>query len=150
MDPDRPLCPYGCQTRSRPGVLGTVVAYTAKAVCTVFAENLCGSACLGPRLTKQYWRLHRLTWLCSHLGVRAYLHRCTGKLFLAIISAIGIVTVGAGHCAVGVALVFAGAGSMAAAAVVLLLSAPDKARAALMQGTFPVIAIVLLLLGLPS
>jgi putative membrane protein len=39
---------------------------------------------------------------------------------------------------------------MAAAAVVLLVSSPDKARAALMQGTFPLIAIVLLVLGLSS
>ena len=70
------------------------------------------------------------------------------NLFLAIVTAIGIPPVVMGDTAVGVALVFAGVGSMAAAAVVLLLSAPDKARAALIQGTFPVIAIVLLVLGL--
>jgi putative membrane protein len=39
---------------------------------------------------------------------------------------------------------------MAAAAIVLLLSSPDKARAALTQGTFPLIAVVLLTLGLIS
>ena len=49
---------------------------------------------------------------------------------------------------IGAALIFAGVGSMAAAAVVLLASAPDKARAALTQGTFPVIAVVLLVIGL--
>ena len=54
------------------------------------------------------------------------------------------------HRAVGAALVFTGVGSMAAAAVVLLISARDKARAAVTQGLFPVIAIVLLLLGLMS
>ena len=43
---------------------------------------------------------------------------------------------------IGAALIFAGVGSMAAAAVVLLASAPDKARAALTQGTFPAIAVV--------
>jgi putative membrane protein len=37
---------------------------------------------------------------------------------------------------------------MAAAAVVLLASSPDKARAALTQGTFPVLAIALLVIGL--
>jgi putative membrane protein len=37
---------------------------------------------------------------------------------------------------------------MAAAAIVLLASAPDKARAALTQGTFPAIAVVLLIAGL--
>jgi putative membrane protein len=70
------------------------------------------------------------------------------NLFLAIVSGIGIAAVVMGHNAVGAALVFAGVGSMAAAAVVLLVSSPDKARAALMQGTFPLIAIVLLVLGL--
>jgi putative membrane protein len=72
------------------------------------------------------------------------------NLFLAIVSGIGIAAVVMGHNAVGAALIFAGVGSMAAAAVVLLVSSPDKARAALMQGTFPLIAIVLLVLGLIS
>jgi putative membrane protein len=70
------------------------------------------------------------------------------NLFLAIVTGIGIVAVALGHHAVGAALVFAGVGSMACAAVVLLASSPDKARAALIQGTFPVIAIVLLVIGL--
>jgi putative membrane protein len=72
------------------------------------------------------------------------------NLFLAIVIGIGIAAVAMGHNAVGVALVFAGVGSMAAAAIVLVLSSPDKARAALAQGTFPLIAIVLLVLGLSS
>jgi len=72
------------------------------------------------------------------------------NLFLAIVSGIGIAAVAMGQKAVGAALIFAGVGSMAAAAIVLLLSAPDKARAAFTQGTFPVIAIVLLTLGLIS
>jgi len=72
------------------------------------------------------------------------------NLFLAIVTVVGIVGVAMGHDAVGAALIFAGVGSMAAAAVVLLASSPDKARAALTQGTFPVIAIVLLVLGLVS
>lgn len=72
------------------------------------------------------------------------------NLFLAVVTGIGIAAVGMGHHAVGAALIFAGAGSMAAAAVVLLLSSRDKARAALTQGTSPVIAIALLLLGLHS
>ena len=72
------------------------------------------------------------------------------NLFLAIVSGIGIAAVVMGHNAVGAALIFAGVGSMAAAAVVLLVSSPDKARAALTQGTLPLIAIVLLVLGLIS
>ncbi|RUP02962.1 MAG: DUF1304 domain-containing protein [Mycobacterium sp.] len=70
------------------------------------------------------------------------------NLFLAIVSGIGIAAMFAGHRDVGAALVFAGVGSMAAAAVVLLLSARDKARAAVTQGLFPVIAIAMLLIGL--
>jgi putative membrane protein len=69
------------------------------------------------------------------------------NLFLAIVAGLGIAGIAMGHNAVGAALIFAGVGSMAAAAVVLFLSAPDKARAALTQGTFAAIAIVLLAIG---
>jgi len=70
------------------------------------------------------------------------------NLFLAIVTAIGVAAVLMGARAVGVALVFAGVGSMLAAALVLLLSSPDKARAAITQGTLPLIAVVLLVIGL--
>jgi putative membrane protein len=70
------------------------------------------------------------------------------NLFLAIVTVVGIVAVATGRTAVGSAMVFAGVGSMALAAVVLLLSSPDKARAAITQGTFPVLAVVLLAVGL--
>jgi putative membrane protein len=70
------------------------------------------------------------------------------NLFLAIVTAIGVAAVLMGARAVGVALVLAGVGSMLAAALVLLLSSPDKARAAITQGTFPLIAVVLLVVGL--
>jgi len=66
------------------------------------------------------------------------------NLFLAVVTATGIVAFATGCAAVGAALIFAGAGSMALAAVVLLASSPDKARGAVVQGTFPVIAIILL------
>jgi putative membrane protein len=63
------------------------------------------------------------------------------NLFLAIVTAAGIVI---GHTThdVGYALIFAGTGSMLAAAVVLLAASPDKARSAVIQGTFPLAAIV--------
>jgi putative membrane protein len=70
------------------------------------------------------------------------------NLFLAIITGVGITAVALGHKAIGATLVLAGVGSMACAAAVLLASAPDKARAALTQGLFPVIAVVLLVIGL--
>ncbi|MGV0603635.1 DUF1304 domain-containing protein [Mycolicibacterium sp. XJ1904] len=66
------------------------------------------------------------------------------NLFLAIITLSGIVIGGIGYNWVGIALIFAGVGSMLAAALVLLLSSRDKAKAALIQGIFPLIAIVLL------
>jgi putative membrane protein len=72
------------------------------------------------------------------------------NLFLAIVTAIGIVAICLGHNAVGGALIFTGVGSMLAAAVVLLASSPDKARAAVTQGAFPLIAVGLLAVALAS
>jgi len=70
------------------------------------------------------------------------------NLFLAIVTGIGIGFTISGGIPVGAALVFAGVGSMLAAAVVLLVSSPDKARSAVVQGAFPLVAIVLLVVGL--
>lgn len=70
------------------------------------------------------------------------------NLFLGIVTLIGAVLVFTGAMAVGAALIFAGVGSMLAAAVVLLLSSPDKARAAVTQGLFPLLAVGLLVTGL--
>lgn len=70
------------------------------------------------------------------------------NLFLAIVTAVGIISVLLGHNDVGAALIFAGVGSMAAAAVVLIASSPDKARAAVTQGALPAIAVVLLAVSL--
>ena len=70
------------------------------------------------------------------------------NLFLGIVTVVGIGLYVAGRQSAGSALVFAGAGSMLAAAVVLLASAPDKARAAITQGAFPLIAVASLGLAL--
>lgn len=70
------------------------------------------------------------------------------NLFLAVVTAAGVIAVAIGSTAVGAALIFAGIGSMVLAALVLLLSSPDKARAAITQGTLPLIGVVLLALGL--
>ncbi len=72
------------------------------------------------------------------------------NLFLAIVAGAGIIAVVAGHRAVGLTLVLTGVGSMACAAAVLLASAPDKARAALTQGLFPLIAVILIVIALVS
>ena len=68
------------------------------------------------------------------------------NLFLAIITAVGIAAVVMGCKGIGIALIFAGVGSMAAAALVLLLSSPDKARAAVVQGAFPMFALMALVI----
>lgn len=70
------------------------------------------------------------------------------NLFLALVTFGGIAARVADEETVGSTLVFTGAGSMVAAGLVLLLSSPDKARAALTQLAFPAIAVVLLAIAL--
>jgi putative membrane protein len=70
------------------------------------------------------------------------------NLFLAIVTGVGIGFTISGGTPVGAALLLAGTGSMLAAAIVLLVSSPDKARSAVVQGTFPLVAVILILLGL--
>ncbi|MET0475596.1 MAG: DUF1304 domain-containing protein [Mycobacterium sp.] len=69
------------------------------------------------------------------------------NLFLAVVTTVGIALTISGGIRVGAALIFAGIGSMLAAAIVLLASAPDKARSAVVQGAFPLLAVVLLAVG---
>ena len=70
------------------------------------------------------------------------------NLFLAIVTAVGIVLAAAGSTAVGAALVLAGAGSIVAASVVLVVSDPTKRSAALKQGVVPLLGVVALVIGL--
>jgi putative membrane protein len=63
------------------------------------------------------------------------------NLFLAIGTAVGIAIQGSNRDA-GVALVVFGVGSMLAAALVLITSDPSKARGAVVQGTFPLVALL--------
>ncbi|PRZ02477.1 putative membrane protein [Isoptericola sp. CG 20/1183] len=74
------------------------------------------------------------------------------NLFLAVVTAVGIVLAaagaeGSGLDAAGSALVLAGTGSMAAAALVLFASSPGKRGAALKQGVLPLLAVVALVVG---
>src|ERR1700712_1396971 len=69
------------------------------------------------------------------------------NLFLAVVTVAGIAFTISGGTRVGAALLFAGVGSMLAAAAVLLASAPDKARSAVVQGALPLVAVVLLAIG---
>ena len=70
------------------------------------------------------------------------------NLFLAVVTALGVILMIAGQRPAGAALLLAGAGSMAAAALVLVLSARDKWSAALKQGVLPLLSVIALLLGL--
>ncbi len=64
------------------------------------------------------------------------------NLFLAVVAVVGLAFWFGGSDDVGRALTLAGCGSMLAAAAVLLLSSPDKAKAAATQGAFPLVAVV--------
>jgi len=66
------------------------------------------------------------------------------NLFLAIVTAAGVALVGS-HREAAVALLCAGTGSMLAAALVLITSDRSKARAAVVQGLFPALSLLCLL-----
>ncbi|GAB2541180.1 DUF1304 domain-containing protein [Brachybacterium huguangmaarense] len=70
------------------------------------------------------------------------------NLFLAVIAGLGIVLAALGHSAVGATLVLVGTGAMLAAALVLFVAMPDKRRAAITQGTLPLLAVVATALAL--
>ncbi|GAA3914061.1 DUF1304 domain-containing protein [Microbacterium invictum] len=70
------------------------------------------------------------------------------NLFLAIAVILGLVFFVVGMTAVGATLVFAGAGSMAAAALVLVASDRKYASAALKQGAIPALGVIALAIGL--
>jgi putative membrane protein len=72
------------------------------------------------------------------------------NLFLAIATVVGVVLLATGSRSPGAALVFAGTGSMVAAAVVLVAHSPRMARAALTQGTVPLLAVVATAIGLAA
>ena len=70
------------------------------------------------------------------------------NLFLAIATIIGIIFHLVDETTIGATLIFAGTGSMLAAALVLLLSSPEHRSAAIKQGTLPLLAVVVLAIGL--
>ena len=70
------------------------------------------------------------------------------NLFLAIAAGAGIVFFAVGAADIGATLIFVGTGSMVAAGLVLLLSSPSKARSALIQLVPPLLAVVLVAVGL--
>jgi putative membrane protein len=70
------------------------------------------------------------------------------NLFLAVIALLGVIFTLVGATEIGAALLFSSAGSMVLAGLVLLVSSPSKARAALIQLGAPLLAVVALALSL--
>jgi putative membrane protein len=69
------------------------------------------------------------------------------NLFLALTAFLGVGLVIVGADTIGLTLVFAGTGMMLAAALVLVLSDRTKLRAAAMQGTLPLLAVIATAIG---
>lgn len=69
------------------------------------------------------------------------------NLFLALAVFIGLIVFYTGGAAVGLTLVFVGAGSMVAAALVLALSSRELLASALKQGTLPLLGVLCLIVG---
>ncbi len=70
------------------------------------------------------------------------------NLFLAVAVLVGVVLAAAGTTTVGITLVLTGAASMAAAALVLAVSSPDRAGTAAKQELLPALAVALTVVGL--
>jgi putative membrane protein len=70
------------------------------------------------------------------------------NLFLALTALLGVGFTIIGQSTIGLTLVFAGTGMMVAAALVLVLSDRTKVRAAALQGTLPLLAIIALAIAL--
>ena len=70
------------------------------------------------------------------------------NLFLALAVFIGIIVCLAGAPVIGLTLVFTGVGSMLAAALVLVASSPSLAASAIKQGLLPLLAVVILIIGI--
>ena len=70
------------------------------------------------------------------------------NLFLAIVAAAGVLFLASDTTSVGAALIYAGAGSMTAAGLVLWISSPQSARAALVQLAAPALGLACLTVGL--
>ncbi|WP_326553610.1 DUF1304 domain-containing protein [Micromonospora sp. NBC_01813] len=70
------------------------------------------------------------------------------NLFLVVAIVLGAVVIAFGATAVGATLVFTGAGSMVAASLVLVISRPSMARAALIQGLPPLLGVAALAVGI--
>lgn len=125
-------------------VIAGLVLAAAAAALHVFIFYLESIAWTGPRARTAFGTSEEEARATKELAFNQGFY----NLFLAIAVALGIILYAAGLTAVGVTLVLVGIGSMAAAAAVLFASSPDKRRAALIQGTLPILGLIVLDLGL--
>ena len=72
------------------------------------------------------------------------------NLFLAVIAGTGVAFVASGTTGIGAALIVAGCGSMLAAGLVLWISSPSKARAALVQLAAPALSLIALAIAMAT
>ncbi|WP_285114637.1 DUF1304 domain-containing protein [Leifsonia sp. fls2-241-R2A-40a] len=72
------------------------------------------------------------------------------NLFLAIGAVVGLILYGVGQHAAGLALIIFATASMLAAAIVLTTTGRGYVRPAIIQGTLPLIGLVLLLVGVAT
>lgn len=70
------------------------------------------------------------------------------NLFLAVLAIVGALVAFLGSTTIGVTMALSGTGCMAAAALVLLCSSRDHRGAAVKQGVLPLLAVVLLVIGI--
>lgn len=125
-------------------ILAGLIFATLAAVLHVFIFYLESVAWTTPRAAKVFG----LTPASAEATKEMAFNQGFYNLFLAVLSLAGVVAYAVGHHTVGATLIFSGAGSMVAAALVLLLTSPDKRKAALQQLSTPLLAVVLLALGL--
>jgi putative membrane protein len=119
-------------------VAGTVVAALAGLV-HVYIFFLESIAWQGPRARGVFGTTEEQARTTAPLALNQGFY----NLFLTIDVVVGIVLVAAGATAPGITALLIGTGSMVAASVVLLVSDRSKARAALVQGALPLVAVVL-------
>lgn len=125
-------------------LIASLVLTGLGALVHVFIFYLESIAWTGPRARSTFGTTEAAAWATKSLAFNQGFY----NLFLAISVLVGIVLFAAGEIAIGATLLFVGAGSMAAAALVLLLSSPDKAGAAAKQGVIPLLGVIALAIGL--
>jgi putative membrane protein len=124
-------------------VAGSVLAAVA-ALVHVYVFVLESIAWRGPRARRIFGTTEEEARVTAPLALNQGFY----NLFLAVEVVVGLVLLAAGATAAGGTALLIGTGSMVAAGTVLVVSDRSKARAALVQAAIPLVAVVLLAVGL--